>query len=267
MDETKDFIPIQWLIESFKIKPWLAKIVMQVMKINKLNRFHRDELVPYNSYIQMYNKALEKMNITVNFDISFLEKLQNTAFFIVSNHAYGFLDSTILIAFIGNSRPKFKITTNFLLSTIEAAKENMIPVNPFDKVKKRAMGGSKRVLDWIQQGNPVGIFPAGEVATYYKGSKEITDRPWSTSTFRLIRKAQVPVVPIYFEGTNSRMFHFLGRIYEYWRTFRLIKEYLKKKNAIVNVKTGKIVYPETYNQFETDEELRDFFRHEVFKLK
>ena len=123
------------------------------------------------------------------------------------------------------------------------------------------------VLDWVEKGHPVGIFPAGEVATYYKGSKEITDRAWSTSTFRLIRKAQIPVVPLYFEGTNSRMFHFLGRIFAYWRTFRLIKEFMLKKNAHVDVRVGKIVYPETYNQYVTDEKLKDFFRYEVLKLK
>jgi hypothetical protein len=63
------------------------------------------------------------------------------------------------------------------------------------------------------------------------------------------------------------MFHFLGRIFAYWRTFRLIKEYLLKINATVDVRVGEIVYPDTYNQFEIDEELRDFFLNEVFKLK
>jgi putative hemolysin len=237
------------------------------MWINKLNRFHEKKLKPYDSRIQMYGKALEMMNITVNFDTSFLKKLENQAFFIISNHAYGFLDATTLIAYIGKHRPNFKITTNYLLSTLEVSKGLMIPVNPFDKKKKRAMGGTQRVLNHVNQGHPISIFPAGEVATYYKGSKEIKDRPWSNSTFRLIKMAQIPVVPIYFEGTNSKMFHFLGRIFAYWRTFRLIKEYLLKKNAIVHVRVGNIVYPEVYNQFETEEELKDFFRNEVFKLK
>jgi putative hemolysin len=79
--------------------------------------------------------------------------------------------------------------------------------------------------------------------------------------------AQVPVVPIYFEGTNSRMFHLLGRIHPYIRTFLLIREYFKKNKSIVNVKTGQIFYPETYNQYETDKEMSDFFRNEVYKLK
>lgn len=267
MNEVRDFVPIEWLTENFKIKPWLAKILMRIMWINKLNRFHREQLWPYDSLIQMYGKALDKMNITVNFDTSFLDKLQNQAFFIVSNHAYGFLDATTLIAFIGKQRPNFKITTNYLLSTLEVSKGLMIPVNPFDKKEKRAMGGTQRVLNHIKQGHPISIFPAGEVATYYKGSKEIKDRKWSISTFRLIRMAQVPVVPIFFEGTNSRMFHFLGRIHPYLRTFRLMKEYLKKKDATLDVRVGDIVYPETYNTFDNDENLKNFFRNEVFKLK
>jgi putative hemolysin len=267
MDTTKDYVPIEWLMDNFKIRRWLAKILMRIMWINKLNRFHKEELIPYDSYIEMFGKALVKRKISVDFDTSFLDTLENQAFFIICNHAFGFLDPTILISYIGKKRPNFKITTNYLLSTLDAAKDRMIPVNPFDKKKKRAMGGTKRVLDWIGQGHPVGIFPAGEVATYYKRSKEIADRPWSNSTFRLIRTAQIPVVPLFFEGTNSRMFHFLGRIHSYWRTFRLIKEFMKKKNTHVDVRVGEIVYPEEFNEYKTDDELKDFFRNKVYMLK
>jgi len=268
MEKTNDFIPKSSLIEVFGVKPWLATIVMQVMKINKLNRFHRNRLVPYDNYPEMYRKAIREMGITVNFDTSFLNTLRDTGFCTVSNHAFGFLDGSILLGYIGEKRPKFKFTANFILQKIKASEDYVIPVNPFDeRGKPKGMGGTNTALDWLENGNVISIFPAGEVATYFKGSREITDRPWKTGVFRLIRMAQVPVVPIYFEGTNSRMFHLLGRLHPYVRTFLLIKEWFKKKNATVNVKTGEIIYPETYNQFATDEEMRDFFRNEVYNLK
>ncbi|MHA1112312.1 MAG: hypothetical protein ACTSRE_14500 [Promethearchaeota archaeon] len=279
MDYPKEFIPIELFTETFKIKKWLARIIMQLMKINKLNRFYKKQLIPFPNYVEMYRKSFKQLNITVNFDNSFLDKLENGSFFAIANHSFGFLDAGIFIVYIGERYPQLKITTNFLLSKIETAKDFIIPVNPFEGKDgmKKGMGAFKKAMATIEQGNPVGLFPAGEVATFdfeKKGArnrivrpKRIVEKDWPSSSFRLIRSAQAPVVPIYFEGTNSRMFHFLGRITPYWRTFRLIKEFFLKKNAVVNVYTGDIVNPETYNQFKTDEELRDFFRSEVFKLK
>jgi putative hemolysin len=268
MDFKTDFIPKQDLIDVFKIKPWVASIVMQLMKINKLNRFHRKELVPYDSYFEMYKKALRKLNITVNFDTSFMDELKGRAFCTISNHAFGFLDGSILLGYIGEKRPKFKFTANFILQKIRSSKDYVIPVNPFDeRGKPKGMGGTNKALDWLEKGNVISLFPAGEVATRYKGSKEITDRKWNLGVFKLIKLAQVPVVPIYFEGTNSRIFHLLGRIHPYIRTFLLISEYFKKKNSTVNVRVGEIIYPEQYNQTESLEEMRKFFRKKVFSLR
>jgi putative hemolysin len=41
------------------------------------------------------------------------------------------------------------------------------------------------------------MFPAGEVSSY-KDGKLMVDKPWEEGAIKVIRKAQVPVVPIYF---------------------------------------------------------------------
>jgi putative hemolysin len=138
------------------------------------------------------------------------------------------------------------------------------------------MGGTNAVIRLIEKGIPVGLFPAGEVATWEmkkKGKKlrlvrpkRIIDRRWMTSVFRLINIAQVPVIPVYFRGTNSRWFHFLGRIHPLLRTWRLMKEWFNKKGRTIRMETGDIIYPEEYNKYETPEEKRDFFRQKVYDL-
>ena len=49
------------------------------------------------------------------------------------------------------------------------------------------------------------MFPAGEVSTY-KDGKLVVDKPWEEGAIKVIRKAQVPVIPIYFHAKNSRLF-------------------------------------------------------------
>jgi putative hemolysin len=70
-----------------------------------------------------------------------------------------------------------------------------------------ALLGIKETLRHLSDGKPLGMFPAGEVSTY-KDGKLVVDKDWEEGAIKVIRKAQVPVVPIYFHAKNSRFFIF-----------------------------------------------------------
>jgi putative hemolysin len=55
----------------------------------------------------------------------------------------------------------------------------------------------------------LGCFPAGEVSTYRW--KLMVDKPWEERCIKVIRKAQVPVVPIYFHAKKVRLFYLLSK--------------------------------------------------------
>ncbi|MCK7538949.1 MAG: hypothetical protein MZV63_52460 [Marinilabiliales bacterium] len=73
----------------------------------------------------------------------------------------------------------------------------------------------------MSEGHVVALFPAGEVSTYQSDTNLIIDREWQEHILMAIRMAEVPVIPVYFHGTNSRWFHILGRIHPLLRTARL----------------------------------------------
>jgi len=269
MGETSEFVSKKAIAEFFGLPRWITSILMQTMKINKLNRFVAS-LRPYEGTVEMLQKAIIALNITEHFDINWIDELKGKPYITISNHVWGLLDGIAFTSHIGTKTPRYRITANYLLSSINSVKNFMIPVNPYEQKgnkKSKRLGGTQRSLDWIGEGGSVGLFPAGDVATKFKGSKEITEGEWKTSSFRLIRLAKIPVVPIYIEGTNSRWFHFVGKIHPRLRTFRMVKEFFNKKNSTITIRPGKIVYPEEYLKYETDQELRDFLRNEVFKLK
>ncbi len=272
--KTDDFIPLETITEAFGVKKWITRIVIRGMGIRRLNRFFKT-LLPVSNKVELFHNALKNKNIKLDIDQKFYDQLPDGPFFTISNHAYGLLDGVILVSEIGKKHPGLKVTANYLLSGIKAVKSFFVPVNPFDKIKHNAMGGTNAVLDLIDKGIPVSLFPAGEVATYQriKGKrrivrpKEITDRQWMRSVFRLIELAQVPVIPLFFKGTNSRRFHRLGRFHPMLRTWRLMKEWHNKTGKTIRMETGDIIYPEEYNKYETVEEKRDFFRKKVYELK
>jgi putative hemolysin len=268
MGEPSEFVTKKAIVEVFKIKPWIASILMQTMKINKLNRFVAS-LYPYNSTLELFQKALTSLKITVHFDVRWIDELQQKPFITVSNHSFGLLDGIAFVRYICTKFPNYRIAANYLLSSIDSIKQYTISVNPFDHKTKtdKKLGGTQASLNWIEKEGSVGLFPSGEVATKYKGSNEITDCEWKVASFRLIRIAKIPVVPIFIEGTNSKWFHFVGKIHPLLRTYRMVKEFFNKRNTTINIRSGRILYPEEFLKYKTDEELCEFIRDEVFKMK
>ena len=115
-----------------------------------------------------------------------------------------------------------------------------------------------------QRGEGVGLFPAGEVSTWYKGQPGIADREWSMSSIRLIRKAEVPVIPVYFHGHNSRSFHVLGKVHPALRTLRIPAEFLKKRNSTIQLGIGERIEWEELAKIDSNEEMRSFLREKTY---
>jgi putative hemolysin len=137
-------------------------------------------------------------------------------------------------------RSDFKIMGNFLLHRIEPLKPYIMAVNPFDdhKEAKSSVAGFKNAILHLREGHPLGIFPAGEVSTYRDG-KLVIDKPWEEAAMKLIQKAEVPVVPIYFHAKNSKLFYRLSKISDTFRTAKLPSELLTQKRRIIKVRIGR----------------------------
>lgn len=94
---------------------------------------------------------------------------------------------------------------------------------------------------------------------YNKKTKKIQDLPWTHSVIRLIRKAKVPVYPVYFDFLNSRFFYWLGRIDWRIRTLRIPAEAFNKRGRTVDVYIGEPVSPEEIQNIADDKDLAEFY--------
>lgn len=216
----------------------LNDLLMSVLKLNRINEVYS------NCYkkdtINFIETVLNELKVTINYNECELENIpKDGAFITISNHPYGGLDGLILLLLILKNRPDFKVMANYLLKRIEPLNNKILAVNPFENTNKSSFQGMKASLMHLKNNQPIGIFPAGEVSTYHKDSKIVTDKLWSTDAIKLIKKVEVPVVPIYFEGNNSLLFHLFGLINPKLRSVKLPSELLNKKNKAVKVIIGK----------------------------
>ena len=244
----------------------VAKLVMHIMRLNKINKLYSDVYTEDGSVF--LEQLIDAVGVSVEVSEEDLQKIpQEGAFITVSNHPFGGLDGIILIQLLSKIRPDYKVMANFLLKKIEPIKDYFLGVNPFESRKDiSSAGGLKEALRHLSAGKPLGLFPAGEVSAYQADSNSVEDREWSASVLKLIRKANVPVIPIYFKGSNSLLFQVLGLIHPMLRTVKLPSELLNKKNRVIKLRIGNPISVETQNSFGDIIQYGKFLRAKTYLL-
>ncbi|MWB93650.1 GNAT family N-acetyltransferase [Flavobacterium sp. GA093] len=241
-------------------------ILMKVLKISTLNKIY-----DHNKHLEdlaFLNGVLDELQIKFEIPEEDLKRLpKDGAYITISNHPLGGVDGILLLKLMLEREPNFKIIANFLLHRIVPLKKYIMPVNPFENHKdaKSSVVGIKETLRHLSDGKPLGIFPAGEVSTY-KDGKLVVDKPWEEGALKLIRKAKVPVVPIYFHAKNSKLFYWLSKIDDTLRTAKLPSELLTQKDRVIKVRIGKPISVNEQNEIESFEEYSEFLRKKTYML-
>lgn len=240
---------------------------IELDKVNDIHARHADTPGP-----QFVRGLLEDLGIKLEIDNGqVLDHLPEGAFVTVSNHHFGALDGIILIDMIASRRPRYKVMVNMFLNYIKAMRPNFIAVDAMasDDPKKRAvsMAGIREVIKMVRQGDPVGFFPAGAVAKVnWRG--RLKDRQWQPTVIQLIEKLKVPVIPIFFHGSQSWWFNFLGVTCWQLRTFRHPAEVFNKRGKTFHITVGNpISVEEQIAHMGSEKEFSDFLRRRTYELR
>ncbi len=240
--------------------------LLKILRISKLNRIYDKH--KNKSDLDFLNAILNEVEIQFEIPENDLKRIpKEHAFITISNHPLGGIDGILLLKLILENRPDYKIIANFLLHRIEPLKPYVLAVNPFEDRKdvKSSVSGIKAALQHLKEGHPLGIFPAGEVSTY-KDDKIVVDKPWEIGAVKLIKKANVPVIPIYFHAKNSRLFYVLSKLNSSFRTAKLPSELLNQKNRIIKVRIGKPIWQKEQEQYTNIEDFHQFLRKKTYML-
>ena len=216
----------------------IASCAMSLLGLNRINRLY-PQFGAYRGR-EFTKEAMKTFRISTDILPEEVEYIPREGpFIIVSNHPFGGWDGIVLYNTVAAVRPDFRILTNFILSLIPNLRDSFLAVNPFSDRKqlRSSLPGLKAAMETIERGGCVGIFPAGEVSTYYRGNKFPADKEWTHTVMKLVTTCRVPVLPVYFDGGNSRLFHLLGRIHPMLRTLRLPRELLRRSD--VSSRPGK----------------------------
>lgn len=245
---------------------FLGWSVLQAMGVNRLNTLYdKTNHLPGTEFIDM---LLDEFDIEFELPEEDLKRIPKTGSFItVSNHPLGGMDGILLLKIMTEVRPDFKVMGNFLLHRVEPLIPYVMAVNPFESRKdvKSNISGFREALSHIREGKPLGIFPAGEVSTKKEG-RLLIDRPWEETAMKLIKKAEVPVVPVYFHSKNSKTFYRLAKISDTLRTAKLPSEMISQGERSIKIRIGHPISVDTQKEFDSIPVFTQFLRRKTYML-
>ena len=241
-------------------------IILRILRISAINKIYDNN--KNKSDLDFLNGILDDCKIKFEIPEEDLKRIPKEGPFItISNHPLGGIDGVLLLKLVTEKRADYKIVANFLLHRVAPLKPYVMPVNPFETRKdaKSSIAGVKSALLHLREGKPLGIFPAGEVSTHKDGKLNV-DKPWEEGAIKLIKKANVPVIPIYFHAKNSRLFYFLSKFSDTLRTAKLPSEVIQQRGRVIKVRIGKPISVKDQDAFKALPDFYKFIRRKTYML-
>ncbi|EAR13365.1 putative hemolysin [Polaribacter irgensii 23-P] len=245
---------------------FIGWILLKILRISKINKIYDNN--KNKSDLAFLNGVLNDCKIKFEIPEEDLKRIPKEGSFVtVSNHPLGGIDGVLLLKLLVAQRSDYKIIGNFLLHRVVPLKPYVMAVNPFESRKeaKSSLAGIKSALLHLREGKPLGIFPAGEVSTHKEGKLNV-DKPWEEGAVRLIKKAKVPVIPIYFHAKNSRLFYVLSKISSTLRTAKLPSEVFSQGTRVIKVRIGKPISVKDQEAFHEIPDFSEFLRRKTYML-
>lgn len=261
---------IMRMVPRLASHPRLVNWLVHAFALDQVNALHAHNChTPGPAFVR---GLLHDLDITVEVEnAAVYENLPPGAFVTVSNHHFGALDGLILIDLIASKRPGYKVMVNMFLDYITAMRPNFIAVDAHasadPKKKAVSMQGIRECIKLVREGEPVGFFPAGAVGKVnWRG--RLKDRQWQPNIITLIQKMKVPVVPVFFHGSQSWWFNFLGVVCWQARTLRHPAEVFRKKHATFRVTFGEPISVEEQQRHQGSlDEFGLFLREQTYSLR
>ncbi len=187
----------------------------------------------------------------------------------IANHPYGILDGLMMGHILANTRSDFRILAHQVFRRAEELNRIILPIT-FDETKeamRQNIETRKEALRYLGDGGAIGVFPGGTVATAARPFGRPMDPGWRGFTAKMVARSDATVVPIFFEGHNSRLFQIASHLHYTLRMALLIKEFRSRVDEPVRVVIGEPIAPERLKAHtHSTRAMMEFLRAQTYAL-
>ncbi|MXU66287.1 lysophospholipid acyltransferase family protein [Oceanomicrobium pacificus] len=163
----------------------------------------------------------------------------------VANHPFGILDGLLLGHVLARVRPDFRILAHKVFSRAPELEDVILPISfdPDRAAQALNLRTRRTAVDYLQGGGAIGVFPGGTVSTAARPMGRAMDPEWRRFTAKMIQRSGAVVVPVHFDGANSRLFQIASHMHPTLRLSLLVKEFRRRVNRPVDLTVGAPLDP------------------------
>ncbi len=188
---------------------------------------------------------------------------------VIANHPFGILDGLMMGRLLSARRKDYRIIAHQVFRKAQELDEVILPIS-FDgtrEAQKVNLETRKAAMAFLAQGGAIGIFPGGTVSTSREPWGQPMDPAWRTFTARMVGRSGAAVVPVFFDGANSRAFQLASHLHATLRLSLLINEFRRRIGRPVRVVIGRPLPPEEIAARSRDARaMMDYLRLSTYAL-
>ena len=238
------------------------------LKLKKLYDQYLEENRPPENF---WHDAIDKLQLKI--DSNFVQPNpipKEGRLIIIANHAFGVADGVTMCSLLTKVRQDYKLITHKVLRQAEAVKQKIIP---FDFAQTRAalkanIESRKEAEEVLNKDGVLLIFPSGAISTKPKIKPKIKaiDSEWKQFTSKLSIRTRSPVLPMFFEGQNSELFHIANKMGQAFRYSLMMYELKRKIGKNIKVHIGQVIPFEKIKEIGDLKEITKYLRKKTYDL-
>lgn len=195
---------------------------------------------------------------------------------VVANHPFGIIDGLLLNQLMYDRRKDYYILTNQVLLKAERMVPYLIPIDDSETKEGTAINKTSilKSMKHLRNGGAICVFPAGRLARPKGWKAPFEDLEWQELTAHFVKNVKAAetgetptIVPIFFEGENSRLFRIAAMLKFFTITRSLvIHECMNKVGKTIGVHIGKPIKPADIPKDLTHLDLAAWMREQTLAL-
>jgi len=235
----------------------------------KLKRIY-DNYVKENRPPEMFwHDAVERLDLKISIHSKSNQQIPRVGrLLIVANHPFGVADGITICSMVTKIRQDVRLLTHRVLSQAPAISHQILPID-FSLSRNARINNietKRKAQSHLENEGVVILFPNGEISSTKKLKQKAVDKEWKTFVSKLALKCKTPILPLFFEGQNSNVFHIANKINQTLRYSVMMYELCKRMGKEINVHVGDLIKYEDIKEIGDLKEITKYLRNQTYKL-
>lgn len=215
-----------------------APALDRLLGIRRLDRIYRRQRLQGLPPFEFASQALDALDISLAPTGKLDAIPARGPLLVVCNHPFGGVEALALMRTLQSIRGDVKFLANTGLRVFRELQPLFIATNPL-RVTQKNLPSIRQCAAHLEAGGVLVMFPAGKVSYRPRRGQRIMDAPWNRLVGHLALRSGATLLPVFFHGANSPLFHALGALWDRSKLLLLPREFLRQCGQQVRFVVGR----------------------------